>query len=110
MINGLKSGDAVQVSAAAEEMHANAADVGGNNVPISGGAFNTDGRTVAEVLGASSGTTTAATTPPATTTAPTTPTTVADTGAVDPTHVTMPDAHQAHTQVDAGHHFGHMWG
>jgi hypothetical protein len=32
-------------------MHANSADVGGNNVPATGGEYNPDGLTVAEVLG-----------------------------------------------------------
>jgi len=50
MIKGLQNGDAALVSAAAEEMHANAADVGGNNLPVTGGAYNTDGLTVADVL------------------------------------------------------------
>jgi hypothetical protein len=31
-------------------MHANAADVGGNNVPTTGGTYNADGVTVADVL------------------------------------------------------------
>src|SRR5208337_1852290 len=34
MIKGLNSGNAALVTAAAEEMHANAADVGGNNIPV----------------------------------------------------------------------------
>ena len=50
MIKGLKSGNADLVAAAAEEMHTNAADVGGNNVPITGGTYNADGLTVSEVL------------------------------------------------------------
>jgi hypothetical protein len=50
MIKGLHTGNAALVTAAAEEMHANAADVGGNNVPISGGTYNPDGLTVAQVL------------------------------------------------------------
>jgi hypothetical protein len=51
MIKGLKTGNAALVTAAAEEMHANAADVGGNNLPTGGGTYNTDGLTAAEVLG-----------------------------------------------------------
>jgi hypothetical protein len=51
MIKGLKTGNAALVTAAAEEMHANAADVGGNNLPVNGGTYNTDGLTVADVLG-----------------------------------------------------------
>jgi hypothetical protein len=50
MIEGLQSGNAALVAAAAEEMHANAADVGGNNLPNTGGTYNPDGLTVAEVL------------------------------------------------------------
>ncbi len=50
MIKGLKSGDAGLVAAAGEEMHANAADVGGNNVGFDGTMYNTDGRSTAEVL------------------------------------------------------------
>lgn len=51
MIKGLKSGDAALVTAAAEQMHANAADVGGNNVPVNGTAYNTDALTAADALG-----------------------------------------------------------
>ena len=51
MIKGLNSGNAALVTAAAEEMHANAADVGGNNIPVNGGTYNTDGLTLADVLG-----------------------------------------------------------
>src|SRR6185503_2412956 len=51
MIKGLQSGDATLVTAAADQMHGNAADVGGNNVLVTGGTYNTHGVTVAEVLG-----------------------------------------------------------
>jgi hypothetical protein len=50
MIEGLQTGNAALVSAAAEQMHANSADVGGNNVPVTGGTYNADGLTVADVL------------------------------------------------------------
>jgi len=50
MIEGLQAGNAALVAAAAEQMHANSADVGGNNVPVTGGTYNPDGLTVAEVL------------------------------------------------------------
>ena len=50
MIKGLQTGNAALVTAAAEEMHANAADVGGNNTPATGGTYNADGVTVADVL------------------------------------------------------------
>lgn len=51
MIKGLQTGNAALVAAAADQMHANSADVGGNNVPATGGTYNPDGLTVAEVLG-----------------------------------------------------------
>ncbi|HET9716664.1 MAG TPA: hypothetical protein VFP60_10825 [Pseudolabrys sp.] len=51
MIRGLKTGDAELVAAAAEVMHGNSADVGGNNLPITGGTYNPDGLTAEEVLG-----------------------------------------------------------
>jgi hypothetical protein len=63
IIKGLKTGNAALVTAAAEEMHANAADVGGNNLPVNGGTYNTDGLTAADVLGQA--TATAAATPAA---------------------------------------------
>ena len=50
MIEGLQTGNAALVGAAAEQMHANSADVGGNNVPVNGGTYNADGLTVADVL------------------------------------------------------------
>ena len=50
IIKGLQTGNAALVTAAAEEMHANAADVGGNNTPATGGTYNADGATVADVL------------------------------------------------------------
>ena len=51
MIKGLETGNAALVAAAADQMHANSADVGGNNIPVTGGTYNPDGLTVAEVLG-----------------------------------------------------------
>ena len=50
MIEGLQTGNAALVGAAAEQMHANSADVGGNNIPVTGGTYNADGLTVADVL------------------------------------------------------------
>ena len=50
MVKGLQTGNAALVTASAEQMHANAADVSGNNIPDTGGTFNPDGLTVAEVL------------------------------------------------------------
>ena len=87
MIKGLKTGDAALVAAAADEMHANAADVSGNNVPVTGGTYNSDGLTVADALS------TAASQPAAVA--------AADPGAADP--------HQPH-HADVAQHFHHLWG
>ncbi len=51
IIKGLQSGDATLVTAAAEQMHGNAADVGGSNITVTGGHYNPNGVTVTEVLG-----------------------------------------------------------
>lgn len=51
IIKGLQTGDATLVTAAANQMHGNAADVGASNVPVTGGSYNADGTTMAEVLG-----------------------------------------------------------
>ena len=51
MVKGLKTGNAALVTAAAEEMHANASDVGGNQLTVDGGTYNTDGLTKLDVLG-----------------------------------------------------------
>jgi hypothetical protein len=95
-------------------MHANSADVGGNNVPVNGGTYNPDGLTVAEVL-STAGTPVAAATPaaaqPEAPAAPapaaTAPATLAaiDTGTHD-VALTTPEFHHS----DEGHHFHHMWG
>jgi hypothetical protein len=104
MIKGLKTGNAALVAAAAEEMHANAADVGGNNLSVGGTPYNTDGLTPAEVLGA------AAADPVAPAAAPTAHGTNSSTtgeplGAPGPTHdFTHPHHHNDHP------HFGHLWG
>jgi hypothetical protein len=55
MINGLQHHDQALVKAAADGFHANAMDVSGNNVPLSGGTFNPDGLTVAEALSTATG-------------------------------------------------------
>lgn len=51
IIKGLQTGDATLVTAAADQLHGNAADVGASNVPVTGGSYNPNGATVAEVLG-----------------------------------------------------------
>ncbi len=51
IIKGLQTGDATLVTAAADQMHGNAADVGSSNIPVTGGNYNANGATVTEVLG-----------------------------------------------------------
>jgi hypothetical protein len=130
MLEGLHSGNATLVAAAAQEMHANAADVGGNNVPTTGGTYNADGLTVAQVLttaapavaSAAPATPTQATAPATTapaTTAPATQT-ATNTAAAAPTHAADAGAHLAdaaaaaldlqHPQAEMANHLQHMWG
>lgn len=52
MIKGLQTGDTDLVAAAAGQLHGNAVDVASTNIPATGGTYNADGATVAEVLGA----------------------------------------------------------
>jgi hypothetical protein len=129
VIKGLNTGNAALVTAAAEEMHANSADVGGNNVPVTGGTYNADGLTVTDVLSTAvaatpvASTATPAATPVATALAPAAP--VAVTTAAPATAASNSSApanadqadHSANA-VDAhhpsfgemAHHFVHMWG
>jgi len=50
MIVGLQNGDQFAVTAAAAQLTGNDADVAGNNIPVTGGTYNTAGTTVAQVL------------------------------------------------------------
>ncbi|RTL69394.1 MAG: hypothetical protein EKK41_13590 [Hyphomicrobiales bacterium] len=112
MIKGLKTGNAALVAAAADEMHANAADVGGNNIAANGATYKTDGMTVAEVLGtavAQSGGGLAAAAPVPAPAAPESaaPPHAAPAGSPDDggTHA------MAHVDMHHGHgHFAHLWG
>lgn len=117
MIEGLQSGNTALVSAAAEQMHANSADVGGNNIPVTGGTYNPDGLTVADVLStataavaatANADTAQPAATAPtaAATPAATTNVAVADTATHDV--APAPEVHEAAIHEMA--HFHHMWG
>ena len=118
MIEGLQSGNAALVGAAAEQMHANSADVGGNNVPVNGGTYNADGLTVAEVLStAGAPAAVAAAAPAAPATAPAVaaaPTAAATTlAATDAgTHDLAPTTVETHDAAltEMVHHFHHMWG
>ena len=51
IIKGLQTGDTTLVTAAADQMHGNAADVGGGSITVTGGHYNANGVTVTEVLG-----------------------------------------------------------
>jgi hypothetical protein len=113
MIKGLQTGDATLVTAAANQMHGNAADAGDHNIPVIGGTYNTGGVTVAEVLGTpvAEPTTGAAAADPALpyTTAPAisgesatiTTTDLAALGGVDQDHSPAPEL---------AHHLYHTWG
>jgi hypothetical protein len=100
MIKGLQTGNANLVSAAADQMHGNAADFAGHNVPVTGGTYNTDGVSVAEVLG-----TPAAEAPAASATISVDPVTVATVDLAGPAgidHENSPAPELAHLH--------HMWG
>ncbi len=111
MIKGLQTGNTALVAAAADEMHANAADVSGNNIPVTGGTFNADGLTVAQVLStagspapAMAALTSAA---PAVNGPAPAPATIADAGS----HAaTDPAGTHASPGPDMTHQFHHMWG
>jgi hypothetical protein len=122
MIKGLQTGNAALVAAAADQMHANSADVGGNNLPLSGGTYNPDGLTVAEVLAGPALAAVAAGAPVATApvaaAAAETPAaqTVAAAPASAPTpeirtvDAAAPDLHHQFGHFEAPNHFHHLWG
>jgi hypothetical protein len=60
ILEGFQTGNKALVAAAADQMHQNAADVGGNNIPVNGGAYNVDGTTAAQVLSTTGGSSDAA--------------------------------------------------
>jgi len=100
MIKGLQTGNAALVTAAADQMHGNAADIGGHNVPVTGGTYNTEGATVAEVLG----------TPAAPTPAAETPTT-AEPATLATADITAPaNLDYDHAPAPELAHLHHMWG
>jgi hypothetical protein len=116
MIKGLQTHNAALVTAAAEGFHANAADVSGNNVPLNGGTYNTNGQTVADALSTATGPLPPASTTPLTPTAPAAHSNplVAD-AAHDPAAGGDHSASFAAGQLDqglshhGGQHFEHMW-
>jgi hypothetical protein len=114
MIEGLQTGNAALVGAAAEQMHDNSADVGGNNIPVNGGTFNADGLTVADVLSTAGAPAVVAAAAPAAAAepaaaAPTAAAAAATLAALDAgMHDVAPTAVEIHH--DVAHHFHHMWG
>lgn len=120
MIEGLQTGNAALVAAAADEMHANAADVSGNNVPVTGGTYNADGQTVADVLSTAvapavnvAANTQPAATPPTAAPVVTTPAPPAapalDAHNNAPADHSAPDLH--HTALnEMAQHLHHVWG
>jgi hypothetical protein len=126
MIKGLQTGNAALVAAAADQMHGNAADVGGNNLPNTGGTYNADGLTVADVLSTAVPATAAvaaASPAAATVTAAPAPQTVAsaappaasapvataDAGASTAAGQAAVDLHNSHAH-DMAQQLHHMWG
>ena len=100
MIKGLQTGNAALVTAAADQMHGNAADIGGHSVPLTGGTYKAAGVPVAEVRGTPAA-------PPLAADAATT----AEPAALATADVTAP------TSIDYDHspapelaHLHHMWG
>jgi hypothetical protein len=116
MIKGLQSGDATLVTAAADQMHGNAADVGGNNVLVTGGTYNTHGVTVAEVLGTAPVAETPATTATAAAAEPAPAHAAAPTIGVEPATLATVDVtvgvedHAQSGMPDLAHHLHHTWG
>jgi len=130
MIKGLTTGNAALVAAAAQVIHDNAADVGGNNIPVTGGTYNPDGLTLAEALStAGAAPAVAAAAPqaatPAAAPAAAAPAAAATAAAAQPastvaasaapatTDVASADAHagaDVQHHIDSGHHFHHLWG
>jgi len=113
MIKGLQSGDVTLVTAAADQMHGNAADVGGGNVSVIGGHYNTDGVTVTEVLATVPAAETPATAPAA---EPAPAHAVAPAINVEPVIVATSDVtigvedHANSGMPDLAHHLHHTWG
>ena len=118
MIKGLQTHNAALVTAAAEGFHANAADVSGNNVPLNGGTYNTDGQTVADALSTATGPLPPPSATPLTPAGPGAQSNPAVAGG--PAHLHSGGDHSdafAAGQLDQGlqhqavhHHFEHMWG
>jgi hypothetical protein len=117
MIEGLQTGNAALVAAAADQMHANSADVGGNNIPVTGGTYNADGLTVADVLSTATAAPLPAVAAVAPDVAPAAPTAAtvatiapASTVAADPGHTAEDFEAGGQHHVALNHHLEHVWG
>jgi hypothetical protein len=107
MIRGLSTGNAALVAAAAQVIHDNAADVGGNNIPVTVGTFNPDGLTLAEVLS------TATPAPAAAPAAAAAAATAAAPAMAAPLPVAVDATLHGERPVElhhVDHHFHHLWG
>jgi hypothetical protein len=117
LIEGLQTHNAGEVSAAAEQLATNAADLATNNIKVDGGTYD-------DVVAAAQATTvtaTAAATPAATSTptvqdiapalASTTPTATANADAGNHAPIDPAGSIDQHSPaVEMAHHFHHMWG
>ena len=109
MIKGLQTHDTALVTAAAEGFHANAMDVSGNNAPLNGGAYNPDGKTIADALSTATGPLPPA---PVSLLTPAAPAAPANDQSAQPDAsktaavACADDIHHAGAGV---HHFEHMW-
>lgn len=96
LVKGLQTGDTDLVAAAAGQLHGNAVDVASTNAPASGGTYNPEGTTVAEVLGTPSD-------------APAVADTGDDTAPVDVAEVTALADIEADQSLETAQ-LHHMWG
>ncbi|ANW06093.1 hypothetical protein LMTR13_34155 [Bradyrhizobium icense] len=118
MVKGLQTGNAALVVAAADQMHGNAADIGSNNIPVTGGTYNPDGLTVAEVLGTPVAETPVAETPAAgaAAAAPDVQQVAAPTVSVEAVTVATADVaiggmdYAQSDMPELAHHLHHTWG
>jgi hypothetical protein len=100
MIKGLQTGNANLVTAAADQMHGNAADLAASNVPVTGGTYHSDGLTVAEVLGA-----------PLAETAPAASSPISvETVTMAAVNLTAPAGVDEHSPAPELAHLHHVWG
>jgi len=113
ILEGFATNNKALVAAAADQMHQNAADVGGNNVPVNGGMYDTNGTTVAQVLATTGTGTAAATSGAAAAAAISAIATAATPAAADMSHSTTVDmSHLVAAETshqDMSHQLHQMW-